>query len=322
MNAPARALGSMAYALTRGRILLALLAAHLALALPCVLLFGDALRDTAQRVMDPAAFAAELDFSTWFDLRERLRPAGLALGFSAFGAFLLGIFASAGWLEVLTRRDARPGFRVFAAGAGARMVRFVRVALLSLVAIAAARFVFYGTPSEWALAWLTGGGNDLSDFRTEGAARIFEDVRSGLFVASLAWIVLVSDLARAVMVVRGGRSALVAVFRGVVLFARYPFTSAAAAAVPCAVEVAALFGLAVGIDWMSTGAATDVNLAILFLLTQVAVFAREVARAGRLGALLAIADDDDSRRFERRYGRLSDPVIAAAGGAMTDEFEG
>jgi hypothetical protein len=321
-SAMAAAFGSMAFALTRGRILLALVFAHLALALPSTLLFADAVREASNHRADPVAFAEALDFTAWFDLQGKLRPAEMALGFSGLAAFLLGIFAAAGWFEVLTRRDSRLGFRAFASGAGARMVRFVRLALISLLVIAGARWVFYGAPADLAIQWLTGGGSELTDFATEPRARIFQWAQSGAFVLTLGGVVLVSDLSRSVMVVRGGRSALVAGFRGVVLFLRNPLASTAGAAVPFAAECASLWGIGWGIDIAAAGEANDWNLAALFLLTQVAVVVREVARAGRLGALLAIARDDDSLRFERRYGRLSDPLIAAAGGAMTDEFEG
>jgi hypothetical protein len=321
-SAVAAAFVSMAFALTRGRILLALLTAHLALALPSVLVFAEAAREASNHRADAVAFAETLDYTTWFDLRAKLRPADMALGFSGLAAFLLGVFASAGWFEVLTKRDARMGFRAFASGAGARMVRFVRLAVNSLLLIAAAGYLFYGAPAELVLRWLTGGEAELTAFASESQSRAFQFVRTGLFTLTLVGIILVSDLSRAVMVVRGGRSALVAGFRGLVLFLRNPVASAAGAAVPFALECSALWAVAWGIELAVAGEANDLNLAALFLLTQAAVVVREVARAGRLGALLAIARDDDSLRFERRYGRMSDPLIAAAGGAMTDEFEG
>ena len=316
------AFGSMAFAATRGRVLLALLLASLALALPSVLLFGDAVRAYANHRADPIPFASEIDFTAWFDLRRDLQPAALALAFSALGAFLLGIFSAGGWLEVLSNREGRPGFRVFAAGAGGRFVRFLRLSVLALAAIFGARVLCYGAPSLALQRVLSGGTGELSDFPNETAVRYFELWRSIAFAGCVAWIVLVSDLSRAALVVRGGRSAIVAAARGLILFLRNPLSSAAAAGVPFAIELAFLWGIAWLADRASEGEANDLNLAALFLVTQLAVVAREVCRAGRLGALLALAEADDDARFERRYGKQADPILAAAGGAMTDEYEG
>jgi hypothetical protein len=321
-NALLSAFGSMFFAAARGRVLLALLLAYFALALPPVLLFAEAVRSYANHRAEPIAFADALDFTAWFDLRKALRPAEGALAFSALAAFLLGICSAGGWLEVLSNRLGRPGFKVFAAGAGGRFIRYLRLAVLSRLAIAGARYLCYGAPADALQRFLSGGSGELVDFPTESAANHFQWWRSIAFAACVAWVVLVSDLGRAALVVRGGRSAIVAGFRGLVLFFRNPFSSVAAIGLPFAVEFLLLWGVAWWVERLSDGEANDLNLALLFLATQCAVIVREVCRAGRLGALLAIAEADDDARFERRYGKQGDPILAAAGGAMTEEYEG
>ena len=315
------AFGSMAFAATRGRVLLALLLASLALALPSVLLFGDAVRAYANHRADPIPFASEIDFTAWFDLRRDLQPAALALAFSALGAFLLGIFSAGGWLEVLSNREGRPGFRVFAAGAGGRFVRFLRLSVLALAAIFGARVLCYGAPSLALQRVLSGGTGELSDFPNETAVRYFRLWRSIAFAGCVAWIVLVSDLSRAALVVRGGRSAIVAAARGLILFLRNPSRRPPRPGSPSR-SSSPFCGNRLARRPRLRGEANDLNLAALFLVTQLAVVAREVCRAGRLGALLALAEADDDARFERRYGKQADPILAAAGGAMTDEYEG
>src|SRR6185436_4952108 len=104
-------------------------------------------------------------------------------------------------------------------------------------------------------------------------------LRSFGFALSVAWIVAVSDLARAVLVVRGGRSAIVAAFRGLVLFLRNPLSTAAAALVPFLAELLLLWGVAWIAEQCSAGEATFVNLSLLFVATQLAVAAREITRA-------------------------------------------
>lgn len=323
-NALLAALGSMGFAATRGRVLLALLLAHFALALPSALLLADAVRGASNHHADPIAFAAELDYTAWFDLRAKLEPAAAALSASALAAFLFGIFSAGGWLEVLSHRSGHPGFRVFASGAGTRFVRYLRLALLSLLAIAGARWLFYGTPALALEKALSGGSGDLADFSTEKAANAWTFWRSLGFGLAVGLVVLVSDLGRAALVVRGGRSAVLAATRGLILFLRRPVASVSAAGFPFLAEMGILLGIAWLADRASEGEATNVNLAALLLCTQAAVVVREVTKAGRLGGLLAIAGADDDARFERRYGKQADPILAAAGGGGTlgEEYEG
>lgn len=314
-------LQSIFYASLRGRILLGILCAYFALALPVILPFGSVLQSRTNHRIDSALIAQEMNYTVWFDLREQLASVEPALLATVLVAFLFGIFSSGGWLEVLYKREGKPGLKVFCSGGGARFFRFLRLAALSLIAIAFARWIIYGAPGQSVLKWCI-GTTDLDEFHNETRRNLFLNLQSALFTGSIAAIVLVSDLARAALVVRGGRSAVLGAIHGLSLFARRPLQAIAAAGLPFLLELGILISLAWGIDYASAGEPTIINLTILFLLILLVCLVREIMRAGRLGGLLAIADLDSEARMERRYGAFADPVVAAAGRAMTTEDEG
>ncbi|MBI3820822.1 MAG: hypothetical protein HY286_19195 [Planctomycetes bacterium] len=314
-------LRSLFFASMRGRILLGLVCAYFALALPAILPFAETLHGRTNHNVERARFGQELDFTVWTDLRGATGPASAALLASVLAAFLLGLFTAGGWFEVLYKREGKPGLKVFCAGGGGRFFRFLRIALLSLLAIAGARWLFYGTPAVALREWLNGSA-DFEDFSSEVSKNRFVYLQSILFSTSLAGIVLVSDLARAALVVRGGRSAVIGIAYGLSLFFRRPLASIAAAGLPIVLEISLLYGLAWGLDYVSGIGPTTFSLIFTFILTQIIVLLRELTRAGRLGGLLAIADVDSQARMERRFGAFADPVIAAAGRAMTTDDEG
>ncbi len=313
------ALRSMGFASLQVRILAALVAAQLVLALPLVLPFGRAVADASNHRADPVRFASELDYTAWFDLREGLTPFEPILFGMILGAFLLGVFASGGWLESFAHRDAAPPVRTFASGGAGRFFRFLRLALFSIAGIALARWLFYGPPLS-ALQTAITGSTELGDFGSETASRNFQWMRSIGFASTVAVLLVVSDLARAVIVIGGGRSALVGWVNGLWLFLRHPLRSILGASVPFGVELAALVGVSFLVDLFSVGAATKGNLAGLFVATQLAVVLREISRAGRLGALLGIARDDHEARVARRWGAVQQvPLVAAAGHGTAGE---
>ncbi|MEM8713308.1 MAG: hypothetical protein AAGG01_20370 [Planctomycetota bacterium] len=61
-------------------------------------------------------------------------------------ALLFGCFAAGGWLQVTFEQPDRQTLRRFAFGGGRYFGRFVRVALMTLLLLAAVRWVFYGDP--------------------------------------------------------------------------------------------------------------------------------------------------------------------------------
>lgn len=316
-------LQSLFYASLRGRILLGILCAYFAIALPTILPFGSAFRARANHHAPAPLLFEELDYTFWFDARNDIAAVEPALLASAFVSFLLGIFFSGGWLEVLSKREGKPGLKVFCSGGGARFFRFLRLAVFSLAAVACARFVFYGYPAKYLLSWITGADEpELISFHSENSSRLFVNLQSAFFTISLAAIVLVSDLARASIVVRGGRSAFLGAIHGISLFVRKPLPAIAAAGLPFLLEMGLLVCISWGVERTSSGEPTILNLILLFILITAVGLVREIARAGRLGGLLAIANVDAEARLERRYGSFADPVIAAAGRAMTTDDEG
>ncbi|MFN0205080.1 MAG: hypothetical protein ACKVS6_02055 [Planctomycetota bacterium] len=315
--------GSILYASVRGRILLALCLGYFALALPAALTFGRAFGASTLHRADPSILGPELEYTIFFDLRDKLQTAEPALLASILGAFLLGLFSTGGWLEILVHRherNARAGLKAFCSGGGARFVRFLRLAILSLAAIGAARWIFYGLPFESLQKFLTDSDStELREFATEGSANLFVNIQTAGFALSVAFIILVSDLGRASIAVRGGRSAFMAALHGTSLFFRRPLSALTAGIIPFALELILLYGLAWCVELASAGEATYLNITVLFLLTQLIVIVRECLRAGRFGGLVALAETDMDARMERRYGNYPDPVVAAAGRAMTDD---
>lgn len=304
---------SLGTALIRGRILAVLTLAWFALSLPAVLLLGGGLR----RKLNHNIPGADVDYSTFFDLRETLAASGPVAPVSAFAAFLLGLFIAGGWFEILHKPQGRPGLRTFCAGGGARFIRFLRLSVFSIASIALAHWICYDTPTLFLQRFLTGGTENVY-FSSETGALWFGRTQTFVFAAMVAWIILITDLARASIVVRSGRSAFMAVLHGMSLFLRRPHAAISVAGASFAVELLLLLGIATGTDALWEMETTTTTLILLFVAGQAAIYIREACRAARIGGLLAIATSDADARMERRFGRFADPLIAAAGGAMTD----
>lgn len=265
--------------------------AQLAIALPVVLPAGRAFREAANHRIESSQFSLATDFAAWSDLMPRLAQLEPTLAAMAFAAFALGIASSAGWASLAARGEERPTAAAFCSAAGEFFFRFLRLAMISLIAIAAFRWLLYGSPSEALLrAWC--GSEELTELSSEPVARVFVRSRSALFVVGTAAVVLASDLGRLQMIRTRSRSALAAFAAGARRLARSPLRCATAATAAFALELALLYVLSFWVTAASAGDATHLNVASLFVATQVAVVIRETTRAGRFAALAAVSEDD------------------------------
>ncbi|MBL8694329.1 MAG: hypothetical protein JNJ88_09560 [Planctomycetes bacterium] len=267
-----------------------LLLSQLAIALPVVLPAGRAFREASNHRIESPHFSLATDFAAWSDLLPRLALLEPVLAAVAFAAFALGIASSAGWAALAARGDLRPTAAAFCSAAGEYFFRFLRLAMISLIAIAALRWLLYGSPSEALLrAWC--GSEELTELSSEPVARAFVRSRSTLFVVGTAAAVLASDLGRLHLIRAGSHSALAAIAVGVRRLMRSPLRCGTAAAAAFALEIALLYVISFWVSAASSGDATQLNVASLFVATLAVGVIRETTRAGRFAALAAVSED-------------------------------
>jgi len=154
----------------------------------------------------------------WFDDWERLRGAGAQAASAALAPLLLlaslfGLIVTAGWMEAAVHRREQSGSLAFLAGGGRHFFPFLRLWAFALAGYALVTWLVYGLPGEWLQAQFFPDGN-LERAQSENSARWFSLGQSVVYVLGLLKIEIIIDLARAQLVVRGGRSAGLALLRG------------------------------------------------------------------------------------------------------------
>jgi hypothetical protein len=223
--------GGILLALSRPRILLALVAISLLLPLVIALpAFQAADTNLAHMQAVPGGTEIQLPqmapswiFAEW----NRGAPSELGVAVQALPALLLlasllNLLFSAGWMKVAVRNQRDHSLRLFLQGGGRYFFPFFRTWLLGLPLFALATWIFWGAPADWVLEQFMPDG-DAALAASERTGRWLETLRSVLYLLSIWKIEIILDLARASLVVGQRSSAFLAMFRGIGFFTRTPF---------------------------------------------------------------------------------------------------
>lgn len=253
-------LGGILLALSRPRILIALVAISLLLPLVIALPAFQA-ADANLAHLQPVPGGTEINlpqmapswiFSEW----SRGAPTELAVVVQALPALLLlssllNLLFSAGWMKVAIRDQRDHSLRLFLQGGGRYFFPFFRTWLLGLPLFALATWIYWSTPAEWVFERLMPEG-DSALAASERTGRWLETLRSVLYIISIWKIEIILDLARASLVVGQRTSAFLAMFRGIGFFTRTPFQVFGMLILSFALEllwVGCMEALRITLDW-------------------------------------------------------------------------
>ncbi|MEM6675214.1 MAG: hypothetical protein AAF726_20365 [Planctomycetota bacterium] len=140
---------------------------------------------------------------------------GIASGTAvlALFAFLLGVFAAGGWLQVTFEQPDRRSFQSFGFGGTRYFSRFLRVGLMVLVLLALVHWVFYGDPwKRLVLGWMMGvpeyDWDSLETLGSERTAVRLGWLRDGFAAITFAKVLAWAIYTRTRIALRDGSSAI------------------------------------------------------------------------------------------------------------------
>lgn len=205
---------------------------------------------------------AYLDEVFRFDHREglsRLEAAAAETGsILAFGAMLLGAFFAGGWLQVLLERTRGQSLRRFLYGGARYFWRFLRVLVLTLLALALFGWLIYGAQfQEWVLgSWLGVPKSDwsrLESLDSEGALFAIRASQDALFALVFALTLTWGDYTRTRLALQGTYSAIWAGIQTFFTMLRHPIKTLRPLLILLLVEVLVIVSIGAVIDWVEQG---------------------------------------------------------------------
>lgn len=218
-------------------------------------------------------------------------------------AFLFGVFAAGGWLQVTFQQPERRALRRFGFGGARYFGRFLRVAILTLALLALVHWVFYGDP--WKHLILGGlfdvPEHDWSRLETLESERTVVRLgwlRDGLAAIGFAKVIAWAIYTRTRIALRDGRSALGAGIATWFTMVRHPIQTMRPLFFLLLLEafvVILVFGWWKGtIDSRFYADPNGWHVAAMFGVTQLAVIWRQITRgayyhaAGRVSQALIL----------------------------------
>jgi len=263
------------------------------LALPWHGFYADAL---AHRY-EPGSVRLAMDESFRFDHRVALdalkQSTGAAAAALAFVVMLFGVFSGGGWLQVFFERTQGHSLRRFLWGGARYFWRFARVALCGLVLLALLTWVLHGWPWKAALGLLVGARDgDLEVLASERSAVLVTWFQHGTYAALVAALFAWGDFTRARLVLLDTRSAVWAGLCTLGLLALHPVRTLRPMLLLLVFEAAVV--LAIGrvsrgiADGFGPGSGAW-SLAIVFVLGQLALLLRGIARGARYHAAAQVS---------------------------------
>ncbi len=222
---------------------------------------------------------------------------GQAAGLVALLAMLLGVFAAGGWLTLLADERRGRGFTRFVHGGAQRFFCFARVWLASLALLALWNWVFYGMPwKRLVLGGLVGvPTDDLGQLESLGselhafALRLTQDgLFAGFALFTLAWAIYT----RTRLVALGRWSVAIAGLRTLFVLLRHPLRTLRPLLLLFLTQLIVVSLVAGGLSrFIDRGLTDDPSLtrvAILLLISQLALIFREVSRGAGYYAALSV----------------------------------
>ena len=226
-------------------------------------------------------------------LREGTSSALLYLGLVAL---LLGIFTAGGWLQIFLERTRGHSLRRFLYGGARYFFRFLRVAVLVVLLLAAVEYLVVDSAwSAWVDRRLFGVvDGDVEALASESAALwrtwSMEAAHFLLFSLVLVW----GDFTRTRMALQDASSALLTGLSSFWLLLRHPIRTLRPMVLIFLVEalmLAAIASAAVPLNRGLDTSSTLVPVAILFALSIAALLGREIFRATRYHAAVQVTAD-------------------------------
>jgi hypothetical protein len=265
-------------------------------ALPWVDWFGQALGHRYAPGEVLAGMSEVFRFDHRGDLGELRARTGQTVALLGLVAMIFGVFAAGGWLQVFLEHTSGHSVRRFLWGGSRYFWRFVRVWILTLIVLAFLSWLCLGWPWKTLIAGLLFGapGGETEVFTSEWSALALGWLQAGahalLFALTLVW----ADYARTRLALLDTKSALVAGVATIGLLVRYPVRALRPMLLLFGIEVLVLWlagratgaldaGLATGASWH--------DVALLFLVGQVALLWRAIHRGARYHAAVSVSRD-------------------------------
>jgi hypothetical protein len=218
---------------------------------------------------------------------------------AASGAFLavlmmlFGAFTAGGWLQVFLERTSGHSVRRFLWGGAKYFWRFLRVWVLTILALAFFSWVLHGWPWITLLELLFGAeAGDLEVVTSEWTAVWVGWIQAGLFAFLFALTMVWGDYTRTRLALHDGRSALWAGICSLFLIIAHPVRTLRPLGILFALEVLVVTSLGTWAWGVNTGldaASTWTVVLFLFVLGQVALLWQAISRAARYAAAVRIS---------------------------------
>ena len=221
-------------------------------------------------------------------------------------AFLFGVFAAGGWLQITFEQPHRQTLRRFAFGGGRYFGRFLRVGIMTLLLLAFVHWVFYGEPWKrivygWYLDVPKWDWGRLETLPSEETVSRLTWIRDGLAAVTFAKVLAWAIYTRTRIALRDSRSALGAGIATWFKMTRHPIQTLRPLILLLIVEVAIVVGF---LGWwhgtVEDRFYADANgwhVAAFFGIAQLAVIWRQITRgayyhaAGRVSQALIMRSD-------------------------------
>ena len=231
---------------------------------------------------DTAARCAGIESST--------RSTGAAL---ALVAMLGGAFTAGGWLQVFLERTPGRSLRRFFYGGSRFFFRFLRVLVLTLLALHLAGWLMYGAPWDWLVHGLLFGApeGNLEVLSSELTARRIGWCQDGLYFASVALILVWGIYTRSRMALQDTTSAVWAGICSSALMIAHPLRTLVPMGALFAAQAVVLVvaGYFTNTTQARLGTPGDwAGVLVLFLLTILCLAWRTMVRAAGYHAALQV----------------------------------
>lgn len=245
-----------------------------------------------------------LDETFRFDHREGLGSLNELTGSLGAGlvllAFLVGVFAAGGWLQVTLERSHGRSLRRFFYGGSRYFWRFTRLLVLALLVLAGLRWILYGWPWDHLVLMRLLGvpEGDLGDLHTldsELHARMVGWAQDGLFALATAGVVAWAIYSRARLALHDTSSVLWAAMCSVGMIVRHPIKTLRPLLFLFLFQLVVLLALGgLATSWLDESLREDpsaVHVLLMLLAGQIALAWREVTRGAYYYAAVKVSQE-------------------------------
>ena len=203
---------------------------------------------TLEKRYEPGSMLAYLDENFRADhagdlqaLKHGTAGVGAAL---ALVVMLFGVFAGGGWLQVFLERTRGHSLRRFLWGGARYFWRFARVWILTLCALAAFGWLFYGWPWKVLTSMLFGAEDgDLEVLTSELSATLVIWTQDGIYGLCFALVMVWGDYTRTRLALQDTRSAVWAGMCTIGLIVLHPLRTLRPMLLILLIEAAVVWGV-------------------------------------------------------------------------------